>query len=113
MLPEQSHIDDSQRDESEFDVEVRVMCQLGEVDREQNRPANGVNPEAHPHDREKSLKRSKPHGRSKTENAEIKCPVDADDDTHSDGVKEKNSGEGKQRVGFSHPLAEAALLDPN
>jgi hypothetical protein len=55
----------------------------------------------------------RPHGRSKTENAEIKCPVDADDDTHSDGVKEKNSGEGKQRVGFSHPLAEAALLDPN
>jgi len=27
-------------------------------------------------------------------------------------VKKKYSREGKERVGFSHPLAEAALLNP-
>jgi hypothetical protein len=82
------------------------------MDRQKNRARHRIDPETSPHYRKKSSERLKPHRRGETKNAEIDDSIDADHDSHSDRVKHEDAGKCKERVGFTNPLTETALFNP-
>src|SRR5882762_3786353 len=108
--PDHENVDDGKSDESHLDIKNRVREFGARIRDQKQRAGCGVDPKADPHEGKESFQRFERKAGGQTEDPQIDCAINSNDDSQANRVKEQDCRICPYRVRLAYPRSKACLF---